>query len=79
MNAAFAAAKQALLAAIHLVHPVEGATLSLVVDASTYMPQYLCGKQVGSLSGFSPRSWRWLYSSIIKGKQGFLLATIPNI
>jgi hypothetical protein len=34
VDEAFVAAKQALLVATHLSHPVEGAILSLVVDAS---------------------------------------------
>jgi hypothetical protein len=59
MEEAFAADKQALLAATHLAHPSDIAALSLVVDASAThlrvcLQQQLSGKQAWQpLSFFS--------------------------
>ncbi len=57
MDEAFAAVKQALLVATHLAHPVEGVTLSLVVNASAThvgacLQQQLRGKQRWQPLGF---------------------------
>jgi hypothetical protein len=57
MDEAFAATNHALLEATHLAHPLEGATLSLVVDASAThvgacLQQQLCGKQALQPLGF---------------------------
>jgi hypothetical protein len=54
MDSAFAAAKQALLSATHLVHPTVGAAVSLVVDASVMHVGACLKRQLGGRKHWQP-------------------------